>query len=88
MKSDEKESAVESETEISDAEMRVFVNMHVGTAQIMSVADSINEEFHHSLRKAMADLGKVCISCQKFLEVSDINFCCVSCVYCSIKKAL
>jgi len=34
--------------------------MHVGTAQIMSVAQSINDEFHDSLKKAMKDFGEVC----------------------------
>ena len=49
----------ESESEISDEEMRVFVNLHAGSPQIMSVAQSINDEFHTSIRSAMDGFGEV-----------------------------
>ena len=49
------------ENEISDDEMRIFVNLHAGTAQIMSVAQSIDDEFHTSLKTLMKGYGEVCL---------------------------
>ena len=59
----------ESESEISDEAMRVFVNLHAGSPQIMSVAQSINDEFHTSVRTAMIGCGEV----RFFLNFSDLS---------------